>query len=307
MAFYVVRHSERIDEVDDDTWTAMIENEYAPARASEGKRLRPWRDFANDPVITPRGVQYAHDAAVTMQHIVASRTTGCAGEVTVKVYCSRLRRALQTAYPIAIAFNVPLHYSTGLSQMVALVAKKHGSFQFQSEHEMEAEFPAIPLINCDEPNTAHSLSTVSSVEAIQQILSRCHRSTVNIIVGHRETVRGLAGRLLATPYCCIGVFQQPSAGASTSDQEAAAASAIGSAGPIGCCLPPIRPPAASAVTSSASAASGFSTPPRTTPKTGNKLRGEEIFPLVHVLDRYGEVVDQSIVASGGSKKKKAKK
>jgi hypothetical protein len=251
--FFVIRHSERIDEASPKEWEQILKSYSSSAatalrRVSKGKELklpqipqkrpspstqtvptkglsprltppaaviqatqlkRSKQFFACDPPLSSdKGPIFANHAAETVYSILSASSP----PVTVCIYSSRLRRAVQTAVPLARRFQLPIHLSYGLSTIIPAVANAHGQFQFQSFEILTQEFPDIQFISCDDrSNSKTYLPTDSWIEAIRVLLRR--RMTIdciNIIVGHRETIRGLAGEYMKTPYCAIAMFDRSS-------------------------------------------------------------------------------------------------
>lgn len=258
-SFFVVRHSERIDESHRKEWEQMIERTYptaqstirklsAPAvtatsRVSDGMKLphipqrkgsgsssittpraitkpptstvatpRP-RDkqfFANDPPLsTVNGPIYANQAAHTIAQMISDIQATNPSITSIKIYSSRLRRAVQTAHPIAQRLGVPIHLSYGLSTIINAVKKAKGKFEFQSSAELAVEFPDTTFISCDiAEDVAHFLPLTSWIESLHCIIERTVATEIVIIVGHRETIRGIAGEHMSTPYCAISLFDR---------------------------------------------------------------------------------------------------
>jgi broad specificity phosphatase PhoE len=245
--FFVIRHSERIDEANPKEWEQILKSYSSSAvtalrRDSKGKELklpqipstqtvstkglsprltppvslsnstllrRSKQFFAWDPPLsTDSGPIYANHAAETIFRMLSASLP----TVNVRIYSSRLRRAVQTAVPLARRFQLPIYLSYGLSTIIPAVAKADGQFQFQSPEELTQEFPDIQFISCDDrSNSEHYLPTDSWIEAIHVLLRRRTAiDSINIIVGHRETIRGLAGEYMNTPYCAIAMFDRSS-------------------------------------------------------------------------------------------------
>lgn len=190
-ALIVVRHSERLDEVDKAAW-----REYLRAEESRGCRAH----CRSDPIISPTtGVVYASEAASTLKAMPECNQP-------VKLYASKLRRAAQTAAVIARELGVPVHLSAGLAQIVPDVKKAKGNFEFADIAELEMLCGGVTFIDCDDRSSPEFLHAGNWRRATAKILLNSV-GTVPIIVGHRETIRKLAGKHMDTPYCCIGLFE----------------------------------------------------------------------------------------------------
>lgn len=206
---YVVRHSEREDEVNKKEWENTVERIYRLHR-SPNQRNKLY--FSQDPPITrERGRHYAEEVAVTLQGLISSSRRGDEGSVLeVVLFASRMRRAVQTAYPIAQRFGIPIHLSTGLARVIPAVDRAAGRFQFSTAQELAVDCPGVTFIDCDTSTADYPLSTSSWKSAVDSINQLVPVDAIPIIVGHRETIRGLAREKVATPYCCIGTFRRMS-------------------------------------------------------------------------------------------------
>jgi hypothetical protein len=185
----VVRHSERLDEVDEGAWKKML------AKSSGRKTAK------DDPVISPeRGERFALDMAKTLKEILPRM----APDVRPVLYSSKLLRAVQTAAFVAKELNLPVRLSAGLATIIPAVKKAAGSFEFASIDEMRSLCPGVEFIDCDQqggnfvPPSHWKDATASIVET--------HVNELPIIIAHRESVRKLAGEFKQTPYCCLGLF-----------------------------------------------------------------------------------------------------
>lgn len=344
--FYVIRHSERLDEVDEDAWKRFVTQTYSttssgrrpsagptPVKPPSGRvssktsssvkkttpqavpltprKSRDKQYFSQDPILSnPQGIQYANDMANTMLQVLLStqqplnltslppithtnvvdlppiplllpilqespptsdtplpQDNPLPQEASlpqvvappVRIYCSKLRRAIQTAIPLARLLQVPIYLSTGLS-MVTPPVKKAGAkvFQFHSIDELQQEYPDVMFIDIDfDVKSSSDLDVIDLAIPVESWIVALHcvlypslrqqygqgkkallssnpesnantprllpvviptgsklpreeilipSNVINIIVGHRETIRGIAGEYLNTPYCCISKF-----------------------------------------------------------------------------------------------------
>lgn len=192
----VVRHSERLDEVDETAWKKLV---------TKNTAARGRKSFSSDPIISPgHGADYAAQAAQVLKDIISREAPGCA----VNVYASRLLRATQTASFIAVALGVPVHLSAGLAQIIPAVKNSKGTFEFASDRELSQYCEPVTFVNTDDPRNTNYLPTNSWKAALQYIISQPQAcDTIHIVVGHRETIRKLVGEYLQTPYCCMGMFR----------------------------------------------------------------------------------------------------
>ncbi len=236
--------------------TQGIASKPSPAIPKRAKQY-----FIQDPTLSPKnGIRYAEEVAHTMQQLISSSSISPSDQEVprqVRLYSSKLRRAIQTAIPIARALNIPLFLSTGLSMAIAAIRKSGNGdgegFQFISIEELRHDYPDVNFVDVDDVITA----TSSWINAIAMILQQsCDPTTgimndsiVNIIVGHRETIRGLAGEYLNTPYCAISLFESPEQMDVNSKLKKVS--------------------------------------------NGKRRDGEAVYPLITVLDRNGSVVDQT--------------
>jgi len=217
---YVIRHGERLDEVDEDGWRQTCSMD----------KSRNIRDAIEDTPLSERGFTMADTAAETMSNILSG-----SGKAPLQaLYCSRLTRAIQTAYPLAKRLGVPLRVSSCISRSALAVRKsvKAGkAYEFLPLAVMAKECKGVALEDVDDP--LHPLH-VPFLDWKQACAIIALRGGTNIIVAHRETVRGLANNKdLRTPHCCIASFS------CTSQEDA----------------PTLSLPSTSSATSSASAGS----------------------------------------------------
>lgn len=238
MQFIVVRHSERIDEADKEAWKVQYNELYSQSVPCPVERSKKY--YMNDPPITERGVTYATQAGEMVCRLISrafSSTSPSSTQKRVCVYSSKMKRCVQTAVHVARKIieggesgasaspdGVCIHLSSGLSSVIQAVAKARGAFEFLTPAELDSiSQDGIAFVDCDLPNTEHSLPCDDYVHTIQAILDRPISSTspltIHVLVGHRETIRGLVGVAggvsyrfplpspVPAPYCCIGIFE----------------------------------------------------------------------------------------------------
>jgi len=229
----IVRHSERIDEVDLQAWFDLVNQ-------ADGVRRRDKSDHSNDPILTENGHRIAEVAGATLKRLLLESPGGSvldvgAGEEgrhrPTVVYCSRLRRCVETAHRIALALQLPLVVSKGLALTAKAVEDKGGSdhFGFLDLAEIRAFCPGVDVYSADAADlsgpactaadaaaAAPSSSTASPLppSAVGEIptgswhdalASVARRHPFSLIVAHRESVRNLAG-IRKAPYCCMAMF-----------------------------------------------------------------------------------------------------
>ena len=192
---YIVRHSERIDEVDYKLWERIV-------KATDTARNKG--DMIDDPKLTENGKQIAEVASNTL--------TSLLNETLVShIYSSKLRRCVETAYCIALRLGTPILISKGLSLTAAAVEYRREKFEFLSLDELKEFCPGVELVDCDDPSSEFFIPSLQWLDTLNAII---RKEEVSIIVAHRETIRNIAGpdpsgRRMATPYCCIAEFDCP--------------------------------------------------------------------------------------------------
>lgn len=195
--FIIVRHSERLDEVDEIGWKRSLRN---------NSSLRCKYSLQNDPPITQNGVALAADAGRTIKELIQYIKEKRHPETKVRIYSSKLLRCVQTAYQIALEVNEPVHLAAGLAYTAIALSRLRdkSKFEFLSINEMKRHCPDVEFVCCDHPTSALHVSTSSWDSAISSIVKR---NEINIIVAHRETIRNLIGERFKLPYCSIGIFR----------------------------------------------------------------------------------------------------
>lgn len=176
---------------------------------------RDIRSFMSDPVLfEPRGLEIADDAAETLHRIVSSVIPD-PQPGQLRIFCSKLRRCVQTAVPLARRFNLPIVLSTGLAQFIVLVRRQKGHFQFIPISEWQFLYPDITFIDGDlsleEAMCMPAIPVDDWWRCLDMITSNPPLNAgslrrIDIIVGHRETIKELAGMDGSLPYCAIGYY-----------------------------------------------------------------------------------------------------
>lgn len=199
MQLLVVRHGEKLDEVDKSGWERTC-------RESDSRKFTHARI---DAPLTAPGVSMAKEVADTVYKIQMDLNREGACQINA-IYCSRMLRAAMTAYPIAKKMGLPLFVSTGLARSVKHVrtladgSKESGGFQFTSFDRIVAHCRGVMVEDADKMG----IPTDSWVRACGAAACRSRTDGgTALIVGHREMHRGLAGvAKLATPHCCVYTF-----------------------------------------------------------------------------------------------------
>lgn len=190
---FIVRHSERMDEVDFFSWKQIVMSQ---------ETTRNKNDFFNDPQLTENGKLIAGVASSTIRAIISEHPGIRA------IYCSRLLRCVETAVVIAQNIGLPIYVSKGLAQTAAAVEQRGQHFEYNTMDELRALCPGVEMVDCDDPSSPMHLP---SDDWIQPLCAIQAREESSLVVAHRETIRNLKrvdhiGRQLATSYCCIGEF-----------------------------------------------------------------------------------------------------
>jgi len=200
---YIIRHGERWDEVDKRAFT--IWNDALKSKRKIAHRL-------SDSPLSENGHDMAEIMSQTMADVVIKDLK------KVVIYCSRMHRAIQTAYRLAKKLNLPLCVSSGVSRIVAKTnnfIETEGSFDFLSMDEIREFCKGIEVKNVD-----GEVPTSGWLEALGAIGRRnMDTNTVSIVVAHRELPRKLEGYRAKTPHCCIYEYNVSNGGDATSDYK----------------------------------------------------------------------------------------
>jgi broad specificity phosphatase PhoE len=180
----VVRHSERLDEVDRMTWMAL-------AQELSAQSARRPQCIYDDPPITQNGIDIARRAAITVADMVSEKTNTiktfpskhiyeddgkqCRGDTSESVptiddhaskyipkieviFCSKLKRCIETGREVAGYLNVPMVVSRGFA-MTAAAVTKDPQFEFLSMDELQAIAQDVQLIDGDICGSPYSIPT----------------------------------------------------------------------------------------------------------------------------------------------------
>jgi broad specificity phosphatase PhoE len=145
----------------------------------------------------PRGCRgltaLGHEQARTLADRLAD---DLAGDGQVAVYSSTLRRAIETAQPIAASFATTPRQDCGLCTWhVPSYADGMPTSRFQAEHAVVGGGVFRPF---EEGNESWAELVLRTSQAIMGIAHRHHGSTV-VLVGHSETVESSFHALGAQP------------------------------------------------------------------------------------------------------------
>ena len=192
-SLFIVRHGERLDEVDEDQWRREI------AADTTG---RDKHHLAQDPPLTAYGTHMASDAVKSLRAIAPGvRFTG--------IYCSRMRRCIQTAIPFALEYDVPIVLSKDLSLSAIGVYKAmstRGHYDFCSMEDIKAFSPSeVRYVELPLTLSSHG----KSADWRQSVYNLAAENETALIVAHRETIRDFlrSPARIKIPYCSIGKFE----------------------------------------------------------------------------------------------------
>lgn len=222
---WIVRHSERLDEVDSSSFKIHVNNE-------SQKTSRHIKFISGDTPITPTGALIAQEGGKFLSRYFGQaidRRKILTTTPIVRIFASRLLRCVQTAYEIAKTLNVSVIY---LSKGIALTAlavqdseERGKPFHFLSIDELKASYcPDIHFEDCDVATHPYYIPTNDWLQAFGRVnqlpilmtqdtglsfaSSRSSSETnepyvINIVVAHRETIRNFLDERRRLPYCCI--------------------------------------------------------------------------------------------------------
>jgi broad specificity phosphatase PhoE len=205
----LVRHSERLDEVDEREWQQFVVKKLR----TENCQRNP-DSFHADPPITPNGKLIAEHAGTTLQNLLHQRHSSeeRTSPLRIRIYSSRLLRCLQTSIRVAKKLNIrEIYISSGLALTAAAVDRLGSAFEFLTVEEIEGLCVkhGIQVHNCDEEGREYSISSSHWFDALQDVSNHAELD-YKITVCHRETIRNLLPIYPKLPYCCIALchYQQ---------------------------------------------------------------------------------------------------
>mmetsp|Transcript_2569 Transcript_2569/g.2540 ORF Transcript_2569/g.2540 Transcript_2569/m.2540 type:complete len:238 (+) Transcript_2569:55-768(+) len=187
----IVRHGERIDEINPMEWLNYCKTNYNERSIEFNSRL-------DDPHLTNDGLIQAQEVAESILHELQ-------GIDIPYIYCSKLIRAVQTAYYIALRLSKPIVVSKGFALTAAAVGNAGNSFNFLSIDEIRGFCPDIEIIDGD-VEESYLIPSDNWHYPLKHVINN---HSVSLVVAHRETIRNLARERLKTPYCCYGIFDIP--------------------------------------------------------------------------------------------------
>lgn len=183
----VVRHGERMDESDPTDWYNYCRNNFDNTSSEFRSRI-------SDPYLT-------RDGFIQAQQVAERILIELEGVDIPYIYCSKLIRAVQTAYFIALRLSKPILLSKGFALTAAAVDEVGDSFEYLSMEKIRELCPDVELIDGDaEDNTAGVV--VPSQIWHHSLKHAIENHSISVVVAHRETIRNLARERLKTPYCC---------------------------------------------------------------------------------------------------------
>jgi broad specificity phosphatase PhoE len=212
MVLVIVRHSERLDEVNQYDFAR-----YVSERLNHPSFRRDENSLWNDPPITLNGMDIAKKAGHTLNHHFIPRIHNTLhGDdshnkpIKFRLYASKLLRCIQTSIEIAKQLNInEIYFSSGLA-MTAAAVERMGceDFDFISENEMKSLAPDINFIDCDVRDKSYSISNHDWYGALQDVSHQVDVD-IKIVVAHRETIRNLIPIHPRLPYCSIALCHYP--------------------------------------------------------------------------------------------------
>jgi hypothetical protein len=183
----VMRHSERLDEISEARALPVGEtgfDQWADAQPSLGDTRH--RDYIlEDTPLTQNGKAIARRAAQTSVGTFPRPS---------RLYVSKLRRCVETAYELAQAWGgLDLFVASGLS-LTAAAVERYGlegpaAFQFLSIAQLQALCPGVKVVDADDPTCPECVVKTSAWDALCDVSLR---EPFNCVVAHRETVKYLA-------------------------------------------------------------------------------------------------------------------
>ena len=191
---FIVRHGERLDEMDEDLWRREI------AADTSG---RDKHHLAQDPPLTASGSHMASDAVRSLRSMIAPgvRFTG--------IHCSRMRRCIQTAIPFALEYGIPILLSKDLSLSAIGVYKAvntGGHYDYCSIDEIQSfSPPQVRYVELPSSPSSHG----KPADWRQTVLRVATENEVALVVAHRETIREFLNTpsKMKIPYCSISKFE----------------------------------------------------------------------------------------------------
>lgn len=184
-----MRHGERADEVSGEERLSW-------------KRTAAYLDGRYyDPPLTRTGHLQACEAGRYLSSMPFNAGHDRAVSSFERIYTSPLLRAVQTAFCISHEMGgIPLQVVPGLCACTAaLVRIGIANVTLMEDEDIRDAFPDIKLLPRD------PLAPKTFEGACSWIASQPRKRA--LAVGHREGTKGLAGRKVPTPHCCIGIFR----------------------------------------------------------------------------------------------------
>lgn len=197
-----VRHGQRCDEVRGEERKAWMRS---PRHMKGG-----WFD----PFLTCHGHAQASQAGLFLKSLPFNQQPGKSFDI---VYTSPLIRAVQTAVCISQGLgNLPLQVVPGLASCTAALCRigyENAEASLMTDAEIGVTFPGVTVVPRD------PLAPTSFSGAVEWLAAKASETKETggdddddgcsrvLAVGHREGTKAMAGRIVPTPHCCIGIFR----------------------------------------------------------------------------------------------------
>jgi len=156
---YIIRHGERLDEINPQMWDKQVGEMYEHGRKHDIPLRAIDCTYADSP-LTPNGIVMAQEMALQFKNKLYA--DGVAVSQIRCIYCSRLLRAVQTAYEVAKVLDLPLVISSHFSCTALAVYSYRGKggaangdrngwegFQYLSMKELATYCPGVQLYSHD--------------------------------------------------------------------------------------------------------------------------------------------------------------
>jgi broad specificity phosphatase PhoE len=183
---------------------------------------RQWKDAVRDghadsfdPPLTRGGEQQAAESARQLRALLPGRPFDV-------VYCSPLLRCVQTAAPVATAFDVPITIVPGLGECCAALQSSNPRASKRWPklvRTLERLTELCPVATFTPPDPCFPEAFSSADGTCPGRLARGRHRV--LLVSHRESIRGLVALQpdyrrrasdMHTPYACVGLFRCHGAG-----------------------------------------------------------------------------------------------
>lgn len=188
---YLLRHSERLDDTEKERWNQMVDD--MAARSDRERRFI----FKDCPITRPNGVAIAEQAAQTIESMVLTADP-CIYAPIQAIFCSKMRRCVETAYPLAMRMQLPIYISKGLALK--------SDFEFTPTAELRALCPGVDVLDCDGPDSLVPVPGTNYRDAISFLASAFPMS---VVVGHKEIIMNLSETRYVRLHICYYLRMHP--------------------------------------------------------------------------------------------------